>query len=68
MKFEILFTEHADDQLIEIELSKDKKTITKTIHRILTLTTAGQAGTAWLPSYCCSLCFKLGHRRPFILS
>jgi hypothetical protein len=35
MRFELLFTEHADDQLNEIELSKDKKAICKAVKKIL---------------------------------
>ena len=35
MKFDLLFTEQADEQLIEIEHSKDKKGILKAVRKIL---------------------------------
>jgi hypothetical protein len=35
MKFELLFTENADDQLSELETAKDKKAVCKAVHKIL---------------------------------
>ena len=35
MKFELLFTEHADEQLTELEQAKDRKVRCKAVHKIL---------------------------------
>ena len=35
MKFEIVFTEHADDQMDQLESRKDKKSVVKAINRAL---------------------------------
>ena len=35
MKFELLFTEHADGQMDELEVAKDKKVIFKAVNKIL---------------------------------
>lgn len=35
MKFELLFTENADDQMEELEMSKDKKVVYKAVCKIL---------------------------------
>lgn len=35
MKFELVFTEHADEQLNELESSKDKKAALKAVNKIL---------------------------------
>lgn len=35
MKFELVFTEHADEQLNELESSKDKKAVLKAVNKIL---------------------------------
>jgi hypothetical protein len=35
MKFELVFTETADDQMNEIELAKDKKAVRKAVHKVL---------------------------------
>ena len=34
MKFELVFTEHADEQMNELELTKDKKAVCKALHKI----------------------------------
>lgn len=35
MKFELVFTEHADEQMDEIENAKDKKAVCKAVQKIL---------------------------------
>lgn len=35
MKFEIVFTEYASDQMDELEAAKDKKAVCKAVHKIL---------------------------------
>ena len=35
MKFELVFTEHADEQMDELETEKDKKTVLKAVNKIL---------------------------------
>jgi hypothetical protein len=35
MKFDLLFTESADDQLTELEKARDKKSVCKAVHKIL---------------------------------
>ncbi len=35
MKFEIVFTEHADDQMDELKAEKDKKAVLKAVNKIL---------------------------------
>lgn len=35
MKFELVFTEHADDQMDELEAAKDKKAVLKAANKIL---------------------------------
>jgi hypothetical protein len=35
MKFELLFTEHADEQMENLETAKDKKPVLKAVNKIL---------------------------------
>ena len=34
MKFELVFTDHADEQMDELEISKDKKAACKAVNKI----------------------------------
>lgn len=35
MRFELVFTEHADEQMDELEMAKDKKAVVKAVNKIL---------------------------------
>jgi hypothetical protein len=35
MKFELIFTEHANEQLDELEVARDKKSVLKAVNKIL---------------------------------